>query len=232
MPRRRRKSWTFYLAVMSIILALIFSAMSGWVLSHRPVEQSTAPSTPRHTSLAWPVIKNERPQESLPTTRPLNIKRCAVYIGQFVPVRLVVEQVGIDVPLTAQPLDKDKALPVPVVNFASSGAWWMDGAQPGAYGAVYIGVHTYSSGFNATGNKVLRVAPGAIAKLYDANGVVGACYLFQGDRINMSSLAVAPPPESYRTDGQPGLSIMTCDGFDPKLKDFTIRAYFLWAHIW
>lgn len=225
MRRHGRKPWTFFVTTM-LLVALIFSVTGcARVIAEPTITPKIAP---------WPqpapLAKSERAQESLPTARrPLN-KRCSQDIGQFVPVRLVIEQVGIDDPLTAQSQDANKALPVPIASFATTGSWWQDGAMPGGDGAAYIGVHTYSAKVDATGNKLLRVKTGAVAKLYDASGAIGACYVFYGERLNGSLTVV--PPEAYRVDGFPGLTIMTCDGFDPKTREFTIRAYYLWSRIW
>lgn len=220
------------LVALFAAILVAFAADSVHVAMVPDLDPIVTTPTPTAAPTPWDPEAN-----SLPSKRGkvvIQTPACAQDIKAFVPVRLTIEQVGLDITLTAQPLGAGDTLPVPIsphraVN-ATTGAWWKDGAQPGSgAGVVEIGTHTFSAGYDAAGNKVLRVAPGAIAKLYDAAGTLGACYSF--DRRVDVQPADLPPSDVWRSDGTPGLAIAACDDLDSKSKSYGVRAYHIWKQI-
>lgn len=229
-------------AIAALLFLVVLVLVYRWVDSGDAIDpaQPTASATVAPVSTEPTVSMSPSPKLESPAPVETRVPKetlvptCALNTGAFVPARLVIEQVGLDITLTALPLGAGDSLPVPIspkrsVN-ATTGAWWKDGAQPGGgQGVVAIGTHTFSAGYDAAGNKVLRVTQGAVAKLYDAAGTVRACYAF--DR-RLDVLPADPlPRDVWRLYGPPGLEVVACDDFDPKSKTYDVRAYHVWTQI-
>lgn len=187
---------------MLLLLALAGCAVpAGQGSTSRTGDAASAtPSVPTPTS-APPVVPDiprssaalaDRPQRSAPA-----------------PVRLVVPELGIDVPVEAVGLDDQGRMALPA-NPAIA-AWYRYGSAPGSEaGSTVIAAHVDSLVYDIGPFARLADAPaGTRVEVTTADGVVHA-YAF-------ASTAVVPKEsvdwsDAFARDGSPRLTLVTCGG--------------------
>ncbi|MEV1130944.1 class F sortase [Agromyces sp. NPDC049794] len=125
------------------------------------------------------------------------------------PVRLVVPDLGIDVPIESVGLDDQGRMGLPANP--AIGAWYRFGSAPGdATGSTVIAAHVDSAVYDIGPFARLAGAPaGTRVEVTTADGLVHA-YAFQ-------STAVLPKEsidwsDAFARDGSPRLTLVTCGG--------------------
>ncbi|HRF28913.1 MAG TPA: hypothetical protein PL051_04760 [Candidatus Saccharibacteria bacterium] len=175
MSRHARPHWgvfEFWASVaVATILAAGFIIWSSYLTSEPDVARPPT-SLPASDSTVVPI----------PT--PSAVKHQRVCEGQqpFVPVRITVSGLKLDMPIDNLPLTQDGRYPVPQFNGTFDPRWsaarWIDNALACAndQGVVRLGLHTYSDG-DASGNRLGRdVQVGAIVQLFGTKKHATACY--------------------------------------------------------
>lgn len=200
------------------------AAQDPYATPATPTPPSASPSVaPSASANATP---DSRPTVSKPSVRPKatmhpsepksaqpTTQTCARDIGAFVPAKLIVERLGVSVPVLAMPLNKDGTFPVPPFNGSvdpkRSATWWNGSAKPGAgKGVVHMDVHTYTAG-GALGNLFGRHAKvGDVIKIADSKGRIGACYKVAD--IPTWGVATIPNRDVSRTTGPIELALEFC----------------------
>lgn len=235
-PPTRRMPIAGIVGVICLVIGIVL-----WIVSNQtpapqayappPVEistdTSTSPTTQLPTEIAPSPIASTRPttvptqmpavtptKKQLPTSVTTTRQpSCASQSGSFVPTRLVLERLNIDLPVLAMPLAGDGTFPVPPMdqrglNPRQSASWWKDGAAPGSrQGVAHFDVHTYLT-MTAAGNFLgTKARTGDTIKVLDGAGKVGACY--RVDQISAWDLNHVPDSLG-RTTGPSGLVIEFC----------------------
>ena len=193
---RRRLLVRRVCAVLLALVAIGFIVV-GYAARSTPVTpvterpRVTATATPTPQASVSPSTGNTPSSSPHATATPTKkVSTCARDIDSFKPSRMVIESLDIDAPVLAMASPGNGEAPVPPFNGPKdprwAAAWWKDGAAPGSgKGNVRFDVHTYTD-HEAIGNLLGGdpkmkdagdgIAKGAVVKLLDKKGRVGACY--------------------------------------------------------
>lgn len=205
MLRARVASGVVGAASIAALAVLVLLALAGCTVpagegsvSGATDATSEAPTVPAPTPAAVPDIPRssaslaERPALTAPA-----------------PVRLVVPDLGIDVPVESVGLDDQGRMGLPADPKIA--AWYRFGSAPGdAAGSTVVAAHVDSAVYDIGPFSLLAGAPaGTRVEVTTADGVVHA-YAFQ-------STAVLPKEsidwsDTFARDGSPRLTLVTCGG--------------------
>lgn len=237
-----------------LVVAVLLVAVGAYVMVARPFapsEQtvpvptrssqgaSSATAAPSLTPTAHPAPSHSAAtRATTPTPSPTQTPSCAKGSGAFVPKRMSVKAVDLDIPVVSASvvsLGNGKSRFPDPQNFNPHQAVWVkQTAKPGSEsGTVFITVHTYSSRIAAAGNVLGKNArEGDLIKLYDAKGVVRACYevvatgaavTWDADKVPLNDCV--GEKSICRQDGEPMLTIEFCWGYDSSTGEWPQRRH-------
>ena len=127
---------------------------------------------------------------------------------------LRIDAIGLNIPLGKTSLNKNRALMVPAN--ANQAAWYKSGPKPGDNGtALVTGHYDANGGVPGVFYKLDQLAVGDIISV---NREDGKTAVFRVDQLaSYKQDHSFPWSLVYRTQGEPGLRIITCDGtYNPK----------------
>jgi hypothetical protein len=124
------------------------------------------------------------------------------------PVRITIEQVGVDAPVHPVGLDDRGAIDAPPLDRADEAAWYIGGPAPGEDGAAVIVGHVDDADGPAVFHDLPALAPGSRVEVTRRDGErvvfeVTAVRSYPKDRL---------PSEVYEAGGRPELRLITCGG--------------------
>ncbi len=161
--------------------------------------------------------------EDTPAARPPEPSRpsaTATPIAQGpvgVPDRLVIDELGIDAPVTAVGTTPENAQEVPAA--LDETGWWRDGSAPGAPGNAVIVGHTASSD-DGVFDPLVDVETGDEVLVSGEDGEL----TFVVDRTEVVPVEdfAEVAPSVYRADGASGLVLMTCGDWNGDAFETTV----------
>ena len=171
MSRHAAPRWGVIVA--SVVVLFAIAATAGWLYWSRPLAPRLDPE------MASPTATQPSPRPSTPSPTTVQQKPCLGH-KPFVPTKLEVLQLGIDMPIATLPLREDGTYPVPLYDDPrfdpkwSAVRWSQNVLACAKSGVVRLVVHTYSVG-GAAGNVLGHKAqPGDVIRV--ASGKHEACY--------------------------------------------------------
>ena len=206
------------ISAMVILLLLLFG--DGVVRDNTqapPIPETTVSSSPTVTST--PSTKQEETPTPTPTATPVPATMtptCSTTSGSIVPVRMIIDRLGIDVAVDQTPLAADGSVPVPVDGNGNDVRWaatWINNTpRPGAAGVADFTTHAFHQG-DAVGNRLANSAKtGDTIRLIDAGGKQ---LCFQISSVNLHyPAAKLPANDLYNAGGPSRLAIVFCTDYD------------------
>lgn len=170
---------------LSVVVAILAVVLSGYIIwSSNQSVSPDATSTPPPSMPSTHKPKSPSPSPSRATKRVCEGQR------PFVPLRVSVPSLKLDMPIDNLSLREDGRYPVPLFEGSYDPRWsaarWDQNAKACAknQGVVRLGLHTYSDG-GASGNLLgNKVQAGSVVQLYGMSKQAKACYTvtpFEGD---------------------------------------------------
>lgn len=179
----------------------------AWIALSLQDKPETSSVVPRQESPSAQVSLEPRPHK----TKHVHIDPPCLSTAPFVPERLVVKRLGLDLPIATLPLTADDRYPVPLFSGSldprwSAARWEENPLACSENGIVRLGLHTYSKE-EASGNRLgLKSRPGDEIRLVgDAKS--DACYAVTQVRTWDNTQI---PPSVTDPDGRPGLALEFC----------------------
>jgi hypothetical protein len=170
-----------------------------------------APVTPTSTTVPSPVGE----LASASSARWDNLQRA--HDPRRLPVRLLIDSLGVDSPISARGIDADGALELPSDN--STVAWFSGGAVPGDAGATLLAAHVDHDGLEGVFFHLRDLAPATTIRVALADGTTQT-FVVDGAPTNVRKSAL-PGEQIFRTTGPSTLVLVTCGG----TFDRTARSY-------
>lgn len=205
------------LATLSLASCQATVAQQTAVSESLPQLQTTTevktPSIVRSSSVrsAAPPSTTKTSIQSVPSPRVPQVASCQTTAkGEFIPTMLIIDRLGLSIPLIALPLNDDLEYPAVALNGSQgnpyrTGAWFMDGPAPGAgKGTVIVSVHSYKK-TPAVGNLIEQnrhILTGRFIRL--TNGRDVQCYQVLNGQDYPARYAPVTGPQA------PGLYVITC----------------------
>ncbi len=210
-----------FIGISALVILLLLLCSDGIVRDNTqtPRPETTVSSSPTSAS-STPSAKQETPT-STPTSTPLPATltpTCSTTSGPILPVRMVIDRLGIDVSVDQKPLDAHHQIPVPTDSSGNDVRWaatWIsDTPRPGAAGVADFMTHSFHQG-DAVGNR-LGVTPkavvGDIVRLIDAGGKQ-LCFQVSSVKLDYPA-ANLPVNDLYNAGGPSRMAIVFCTDYD------------------
>lgn len=203
MPRTRHSSIAIGVLTTAVAASLLVGCAASSGTTTSPGPTATAAPSPS------PAAATQAPVPDVPV-RSAALSSLTADDAAPAPTRLVVEALGIDIPLDPVGVAADGQMEIP--EYAERGGWYRFGAKPGdATGTVVIAAHVDS---------IATEGLGPFAALTDAEaGQVAVVHLADGTQVTYEvtgRTAVAKPevawPDVFDRDGPPRLVLVTCGG--------------------
>ncbi|MEU9478334.1 class F sortase [Streptomyces sp. NPDC048191] len=207
--RRRRRPWyrtRAYRLTRTAVLVTVLVAVGGRCGGHGGHAGSGGPDAVAAAAPPTP------PPHPLPRSRPTSFR---------------IPSLGIDAPVTALGLDKDRRLETPPVDEPRLVGWYEGGATPGESGtAVAVGHRDTTTG-PAVFSALALVKPG---KPIEARRADGRTAVYTVDRVKVFDKAGFPDKEVYGPSRRPELRVLTCGGYFSKRTGYTSNVV-VFAHL-
>lgn len=126
------------------------------------------------------------------------------------PTRLRIAALDVDAPVRPVGVDRRGVLEVPS---RTEVGWYRPGPVPGAAGSAVLAAHVDYGGRPGVFFDLEELTPGAIVEVTLDDGTSQRFVVVAVERLAKEDL----PADLFRTDGPPGLALVTCGGaFDPE----------------
>ncbi|MGW2644379.1 class F sortase [Streptomyces sp. NPDC001393] len=154
----------------------------------------------------------EPPPDPLPRSRPTSLR---------------IPFLGVDAPITALRLDKDRQLQTPPVDKPKLVGWYEGGPTPGEYGTAIAVGHRDTMTGPAVFAALAQIKP---CKLIEVGRADGRTAVYTVDRMKVFDKAGFPDKEVYAPAGRPELRVLTCGGFYNRRTGYTSNVV-VFAHL-
>lgn len=220
--RRRRRPWhrtrAYRLARTALLVTVLVTVGSHCGGGHAGPGSTGGPDAVAAAGGAGGSGKESCEAASGPPPRPLPRSR---------PKSLRIPFLGIDAPIAAIGLDRDRQLETPPVNEPRLVGWYEGGPAPGESGTAI-----------AVGHRDTMTGPGVFAalaqvkpcKLVEVERADGRTAVYTVDRMKVFDKAGFPDKEVYAPAGRPELRILTCGGFYSRRTGYTSNVV-VFAHL-
>ena len=206
------------ISAMVILLLLLFG--DGVVRDNTqapPIPETTVSISPTVTST--PSTKQEETPTPTPTATPVPATMtptCSTTSGSIVPVRMIIDRLGIDVAVDQTPLAADGSVPVPVDGNGNDVRWaatWINNTpRPGAAGVADFTTHAFHQG-DAVGNRLATTAAvGDVIRLIDAGGKQ-LCFQISSIKLDYPE-ANLPVTDLYNAGGPSRMAVVFCTNYN------------------
>ncbi|MGJ5750453.1 sortase family protein [Streptomyces puniciscabiei] len=152
------------------------------------------------------------PPHPLPRSRPTSFR---------------IPFLGVDAPVTALRLDKDRQLQTPPVDKPRLVGWYEGGPTPGEPGTAIAVGHRDTTTGPAVFTALAQVKP---CKLIEVGRADGRTAVYTVDRMKVFDKAGFPDKEVYAPAGRPELRVLTCGGFYNRRTGYTSNVV-VFAHL-
>ncbi|KOV95919.1 hypothetical protein ADK65_29255, partial [Streptomyces sp. NRRL B-1140] len=170
-----------------------------------PGRTATAPQRPAARP-AGPGARKPRPPAGL---HPLPRSRAT---------RLLIPYLGVDAPVMALGLDRDRRLTAPPDDDPELVGWYRHGASPGERGTAVAVGHLDTDSGPAVFAGLTELKRGRIVEARRADGRTA---VYRVDRIKSYEKAHFPSQEVYGARGRPELRLITCGGSYDRRKGYS-----------
>ncbi|MEU6776150.1 class F sortase [Streptomyces sp. NPDC046759] len=143
------------------------------------------------------------------------------------PTSFRIRSLGIDAPVTAIGLDKERQLETPPVDQAKLVGWYRSGPTPGESGTAIAVGHRDTLTGPAVFAGLAQVKP---CKLIEVGRADGRTAVYTVDRMKVFDKAGFPDKEVYASAGRPELRVLTCGGLYSRRTGYTSNVV-VFAHL-
>ncbi|MCC5475024.1 class F sortase [Streptomyces barringtoniae] len=143
------------------------------------------------------------------------------------PTSFRVPSLGIDAPITAIGLDRERQLEAPPVDEPKLVGWYEGGPTPGESGTAIAVGHRDTRTGPAVFAALAQVKP---CRLIEVRRADGRTAVYAVDRMKVYDKAGFPDKEVYAQTGRPELRVLTCGGFYTRRSGYTSNAV-VFAHL-
>jgi hypothetical protein len=184
-----------------------------------PIDGSTSPTTgpapESTTSTSSAVVAATSAVAAATAERWDNLE--VTHAPGIVPVRLVVDALGIDAAIGPAGVEPDGALELPADT--TTIAWYASGAAPGEAGSALLAAHVDHDGRAGVFFRLRELDRGAEIRVVAADGRLRT-FVVDGRPIEIDKSALRGEP-LFGTDGPATLALVTCGGpFDRSTRSY------------
>ncbi|MFC9931043.1 class F sortase [Streptomyces sp. NPDC127190] len=228
--RRRRRPWyrtRAYRLTRTALLVTVLVTVAGRCGSDHQPAGAGGPGGPAGAAAAAPgssradgrgASREESGAHPTPPPRPLPRSR---------PTSFRIPSLGIDAPVTAVRLDKDRQLETPPVDRPKLVGWYQGGPTPGESGTAIAVGHRDTRTGPAVFAALAQIKPG---KLIEVKRADGRSAVYTVDRVKVFDKAGFPDREVYGPVRRPELRVLTCGGLFSRRTGYTSNVV-VFAHL-
>ncbi|MEV6173640.1 class F sortase [Streptomyces sp. NPDC051954] len=226
--RRRRRPWyrtrAYRLARTALLTAVLVAVVVRCDGHGAPTVAEAATGRDAVTAAGRDSEADARPSRAAPSARAKHPPRP---LPRSRPMSLRIRYLGINAPITALGLTKERELETPPIDKPKLVGWYEGGATPGESGTAIAVGHRDTRTGRAVFAGLASIKPG---KPIEARRADGRTAVYTVDRVKVFDKAGFPDKEVYGPTRRPELRVITCGGLFSRRTGYTSNVV-VFAHL-